>query len=208
VVHFKVCGITCVEDAAACLSVGASAIGINLIPASRRVVDVGVARQIAAYVGDRSLVVLVVANRATGEMLQLLRYTGARCLQLHGDEAPEALAPLLPHAYKAVRIATAADAARALDFPGEDLLVDAKVEGELGGTGQLVDWRLVEPIARRRRLTLAGGLTPQNVGRAIEQVAPYRVDVASGVERAGDPRRKDPDRLLAFSRVVKSASSC
>lgn len=207
-VHFKVCGITCVEDAAACLSVGASAIGINLIPASRRVVDVGVARQIAAYVGDRSLVVLVVANRATGEMLQLLRYTGARCLQLHGDEAPEALAPLLPHAYKAVRIATAADAARALDFPGEDLLVDAKVEGELGGTGQLVDWRLVEPIARRRRLTLAGGLTPQNVGRAIEQVAPYRVDVASGVERAGDPRRKDPDRLLAFSRVVKSASSC
>jgi len=206
VVEFKVCGITCVEDAEACISLGASAIGVNLIPESPRVVNVAVARAIARYVGDRSTVVLVVANLGTAEALDLLRFTGAGCLQLHGDEPPEAVLALLPRAYKAVRVATAEDVARAIAFPGEELLVDAKVSGKLGGTGQTADWELVKPLARMRRLTLAGGLTPENVGRAIEVVAPHRVDVASGVEIPGDPRRKDPDRLLAFSRVVKSVS--
>jgi phosphoribosylanthranilate isomerase len=206
VVHFKVCGVTCIEDAEACVSVGANAIGLNLIPQSPRSIDVDLARAITQKVGDRACVVLVVANRSTSEALELLAHTGAGCLQLHGDELPEALEPLIPRAYKAVRIATAEDVAHALAFPGNDLLVDAKVSGKLGGTGTVVDWALVAPIARQRRLTLAGGLTPENVGRAIEVVMPYRVDVASGVERPGDPRNKDPDKLLAFSRVVKSAS--
>jgi len=166
VVEFKVCGITCVEDAEACISLGASAIGVNLIPESPRVVNVEVARAIARYVGDRSTVVLVVANLGTAEALDLLRFTGAGCLQLHGDEPPEAVLALLPRAYKAVRVATAEDVARAIAFPGEELLVDAKVSGKLGGTGQTADWELVKPLARMRRLTLAGGLTPENVGRA------------------------------------------
>jgi phosphoribosylanthranilate isomerase len=153
-------------------------------------------------------VVLVVANLAAAEALRLLDYTGAACLQLHGDESVDTVRQLVPRAYKAVRIATAEDVARAMAFPGDDLLVDAKVSGTLGGTGTTVDWELVAPIARARRLTLAGGLTPENVKRAIEVVAPHRVDVASGVEIPGNARRKDPDRLLAFSRVVKSSPVC
>jgi phosphoribosylanthranilate isomerase len=206
VVHFKICGITCIEDAAACVSVGASAIGINLVRESPRWVDLDVAKAITRSVGDRSSVVLVVANLDVGEARRLLEYTGAERLQLHGDESPETLRQLLPRAYKAVRIASADDAAHALAFPGDDLLVDAKVAGKLGGTGTMVDWILVAPIARARRLTLAGGLTAENVRQAIEAVAPYCVDVASGVEKTDDPRHKDPDMLLAFSRVVKSAS--
>jgi phosphoribosylanthranilate isomerase len=207
VVHFKVCGITCIEDAEASVSVGANAIGINLIPVSPRAVDADLARTIARQVGDRSNVILVVANLGTVEALQLLEYTGAGCLQLHGDESAATVRQMLPRAYKAVRIATAEDVERAVGFPGDDLLVDAKVSGKLGGTGKTVDWAIVAPIARARRLTLAGGLTPENVGRAIEVVGPYRVDVASGVESPDNPRRKDPDRLLAFSRVVKTSAS-
>jgi phosphoribosylanthranilate isomerase len=206
VVHFKICGITCIEDAEACVSLGANAIGINLVRESPRAVDVDLARIIAHTVRKRSNVVLVVANLTVAEARRILEYTGADCLQLHGDETEDAVRQLLPRAYKAVRIATEHDVAHALGYPGDDLLVDAKVGGMLGGTGTTVDWALVSPIAKVRRLTLAGGLTPENVREAIEAVRPYRVDVASGVERPDDPRRKDRDKLLAFSRVVKSTS--
>jgi phosphoribosylanthranilate isomerase len=205
-VHFKICGITCVEDADLALAAGASAIGLNLVPASPRAIDVETARRIAAYVGQRAISVLVVADRSADEMSELLATTGAACLQMHGDEAPHLVARFLPHAYKAVRIGAAVDVERARDYPGEYLLVDAKVPGKLGGSGMRVDWTLVEPLARERRLTLAGGLDPANVGAAIAEVRPFCVDVASGVEKDGNPRRKDEAKVSAFARAVADAA--
>jgi phosphoribosylanthranilate isomerase len=204
-VHVKICGITTVEDAELVTREGASAIGLNLVASSPRVVDVETARRIVERVGARTLTVLVVADRAVDELRALLRATGARCLQLSGDEAPELVAEVLPHAYKGVRIGTADDVTRALLFPGEHLLVDAKVQGKLGGTGQTCDWALVAPLARKRKLTLAGGLRPSNVAEAIRAVRPFCVDVASGVEQDGDPRRKDAEKVRAFFRAVASA---
>jgi phosphoribosylanthranilate isomerase len=204
-VHVKICGITTIEDAELVVENGASAIGLNLVPSSPRMIDVETARRIVERVGARTLTVLVVADRAAEELRALLLATGARCLQLSGDEGPEVLAELLPHAYKGVRIGSAADVKRAAQYPGEHLLVDAKVEGKLGGTGQIFDWALVEPLARARKLTLAGGLRPSNVADAIRAVRPFCVDVASGVEREGDPRRKDPEKVKAFRRAVESA---
>jgi len=206
-VHFKICGITNVEDADLALELGASAIGVNLVPGSPRLVDVETATRIAAHVGRNALTVLVVANLAVEAMRDLLRITGARCLQLHGDESVDVVARLLPHAYKAVRIGSTEDVAHAAEYPGEHLLVDAKVEGKLGGSGRLVDWSLVEPLAKKRKLTLAGGLTVANVAQAIARVKPFCVDVASGVETAGNPRRKDRDKLVAFARAVASGPS-
>ena len=204
-VHFKICGITCVDDAELALVAGASAIGLNLVPASPRAIDVETARRIAAHVGRRAISVLVVADRSADEMTELLAATGAVCLQMHGDEAPAVVERFLPHAYKAMRIGSPADVERARDFPGEYLLVDAKVPGKLGGSGMLVDWALVEPLARVRKLTLAGGLDPTNVGPAIAVVRPFCVDVASGVEKDGNPRRKDDAKVSAFARAVAAA---
>jgi phosphoribosylanthranilate isomerase len=205
-VHFKICGITNLEDADAALEVGASSIGVNLVPGSPRVVDVEVARRIAGHVGRNALTVLVVADLSVEEMRELLRATGARCLQLHGNESPDTVGRLMPHAYKAVRVGSAADAAHAAEYPGEHLLVDAKVTGKLGGTGQTCDWSLVEPLARKRKLTVAGGLTASNVAQAIARVRPFCVDVASGVEVDGNPRRKDKSKLVAFAHAVAGRS--
>jgi len=204
-VHVKICGITSVEDAELALDNGASAIGLNFVPSSPRAVDVATASRIVERVGERTLTVLIVADLAADELRALLRATGARCLQLSGDERVELVAELLPHAYKGVRIGSASDVTRAALYPGEHLLVDAKVEGMLGGTGKTVDWALVEPLARARKLTLAGGLRPSNVAEAIRTVRPFCVDVASGVERDGDPRRKDAEKVRAFRRAVESA---
>jgi phosphoribosylanthranilate isomerase len=203
-VHVKICGITSVADAELVVENGASAIGLNFVPSSPRFIDVDTARSIVDRVGARTLTVLVVADRSAGELRDLLRASGARCVQLCGDESPELVNEMLPHAYKAVRVGSPADVTDAARYPGEHLLVDAKVQGKLGGTGKTVDWKLVEPLARTRKLTLAGGLRPTNVADAIRAVRPFCVDVASGVEMDGDPRRKDPDKLRAFQSAVAS----
>jgi phosphoribosylanthranilate isomerase len=197
-VHVKICGVTTPEDAALCVEAGASAIGVNLVPGSSRCVDPDVARRIADAVGGRALVVLVVRDLPVAEMLRLRERTGAGCLQLHGDEPPEDLVPLLPHAYKAVGVATPEDVARTARYAGEYLLVDAKTERGTGGTGRTFDWSLVSELARTRRLALAGGLTPENVADAIRAVHPHTVDVASGVEEEGAPRMKNLAKVRDF----------
>ena len=192
----KICGITRVEDALACIQAGASAIGLNFIPSSRRRVDPATARRIVDAVGDRVETIAVVADLGEDELKKLRADVGVRWLQLHGDEPPGVLSSVLPHAYKAVRIGSAADAALAASYAGERLLADAKVEGELGGTGAVFDWSLVQGLARSRQLILAGGLTPENVARAILAVDPWGVDVASGVESV--PGIKDAAKVRAF----------
>ncbi|MEO6420660.1 MAG: phosphoribosylanthranilate isomerase [Polyangiaceae bacterium] len=196
-VHVKICGVTSVADALACVDAGASSIGLNFIPSSPRCVSAETARAISKSIGARALVVGVVADLTVDAMRALKDEAELGCLQLHGEEPPEVVAALLPHAYKALRISNEWDVARAGLYPGEYVLVDAKVEGALGGTGKTFDWDLVRDLARARKLTLAGGLTPENVVAAVRAVRPFAVDVASGVE-AESPRKKDVSRVRAF----------
>jgi phosphoribosylanthranilate isomerase len=192
----KICGVRTVADAMACVEAGADAIGVNFIETSPRRVEGARAREIVDAVGGRSLVVGLVAGMRLDAMRALRDETGVGCLQLHGDVDGAALSALLPHAYGAVPVATADDVARADALPGDYVMVDAKVAGALGGTGKVFDWSLVVELAKRRRLVLAGGLTPANVASAVAQVHPWCVDVASGVESA--PGVKDMTKVRTF----------
>ncbi len=206
VTEVKICGITSVDDALMAVDAGASALGVNFIPTSVRVVSTALAREIARAVGTRALVVGVVANLDVATMRALRDAAEIGCLQLHGSETEADVGTLLPHAYKAIRVGDAADVERARAFPGDYILVDAKVPGTLGGTGATFDWALVTELARARRLTLAGGLTPDNVAAAVKAVRPYCVDVASGVELAGGrPGQKDPARVARFIAEARGA---
>jgi len=201
--RIKICGLTSPEQALACVELGVHAIGVNFVASSPRRVDADTARAIVRTVGDRALVVAVVAGMAVDAMRALRDATGVGCLQVHGSDPELDIAPLLPHAYVAVPVADASDVARAEAMPGDYLMVDAKVEGVLGGTGRTFDWSLVAGLAKRRKLVLAGGLTPENVGRAIATARPWCVDVASGVENS--PGVKDIARVGAFVRAVVAA---
>ncbi len=202
--YVKICGITSVRDAILAVEAGADALGLNFVPASKRVIDTATAARISDAVSGRVELVAVVANRSVPELEELRSATGVQWLQLHGSEAPEELELLLPLAYKAVAIATRADAARADEYGGDRLLVDAKIAGELGGTGQRFDWSLAVPLAARRDLIVAGGLTPDNVGEALRALHPFGVDVASGVEKRGNPREKDPALVRGFIDAVRA----
>ena len=201
----KICGVTTVADALGCVDAGADAIGVNFVPTSPRVVTEECARQIAEAVAGRAEVIGVVASLAPGGLLALRQRVNLTALQLHGDEAPDTLAALLPRAYKALRIATAHDVTEAARYAGTRLLVDAKVKGALGGTGETFDWSLVHDLALVRPIVLAGGLTANNVAQAIRAVRPWGVDTASGVERANAPRAKDLDAVRAFIDGARAA---
>jgi phosphoribosylanthranilate isomerase len=67
-----------------------------------------------------------------------------------------------------------------------------------------MDWQLAAEAAKVSSILLAGGLTPDNVGKAIHAVQPYGVDVSSGVERA--PGKKDHEKVRAFIRAVRVVS--
>jgi phosphoribosylanthranilate isomerase len=203
----KICGITSLEDARLAVEAGADALGLNFVPASKRVIDAATAAHIADALGRAVELVAVVANRGVLALEELREATGLEWLQLHGTEAAEELELLLPYAFKAIAIETASDVSHADDYAGQRILTDAKVAGEFGGTGQSFDWSLVAELGRRRDLILAGGLTPGNVGRAIAAVRPWGVDVASGVEREGNPRAKDPTKLRDFVRAVRAADA-
>jgi len=202
----KICGITSVDDALAAVDAGADAIGVNLVPTSRRAVTPDVAAEIARRVSERVRVVAVVADASVQALGVLRRELGIDWLQLHGNEPPEQLFALLPNAYKAIAIESPADVALAAGYAGELLLVDTKVPGALGGTGTSFDWTLVGELAKSRKLILAGGLAPDNVARAISVAGPYGVDVASGVELPEDARRKDAARMRAFVENARRAS--
>ena len=200
----KICGVTTVDDALACADLGADAIGLNFVPSSPRRIDATRAREIVQSVGGRSLVVGVVANLTVGQMRALRDAAGLGCLQLHGEESGEDVQAMLPHAYKAVRVGSAEDVAQAEAMPGEFVMVDARVEGALGGTGRTFDWNLVLRLAKQRKLVLAGGLTPDNVATAVAAVHPWCVDVASGVENA--PGEKDLAKVRAFLEAARGAA--
>lgn len=201
----KVCGVTSLEDAEACVAAGVDAIGLNFVPSSKRFLPLVRARAITATLRGRVELVGVVANMSEDDMRRLLYDAGLDVLQLHGDESPELVAKMQPLVFKAVRVGSAADVAYADSFAGDDLLLDAKSTRGIGGTGESFDWTLAKDIAARRRITLAGGLDPENVAEAVRAISPYRVDVASGVEVPGNPRKKDVSRVRAFVAAARAA---
>jgi phosphoribosylanthranilate isomerase len=201
-IHVKICGVTSLQDAALCVAAGADAIGLNFVPASVRCIDLTTARAIAASLPPKVLSVGVFADADYDELQRIKAAVGLGCLQLHGDESPALLERLLPHAYKALRVRDDSILVEAHRFGGEHLLLDAYVPGVLGGSGERFDWGLASQLSATRKITLAGGLTPENVVEAIQCVAPYCVDVASGVEQR--PGIKDPARVRAFVKAAKT----
>lgn len=202
-VAVKICGLTRVDDAVRCVELGADAIGLNFWAGSSRCTGIRRAREIVDAVGDRAEMVGVFVNASLPEIASILERTGVDWVQLHGDEPPDVVEALLPRAYKALAVQGPSAVELARRYPGEHLLLDASVQGLRGGTGSTFDWTIARAVASERKLTLAGGLTPDNVAEAVRAVRPHRVDVASGVE--SEPGRKDPDKVRAFVEAAKSA---
>lgn len=206
-VAVKICGITTVEDGLAAARAGADAIGLVLWPGSRRTVDPATAREIAEAMPPLVQRVGVFVDPTAAEVARAVEEIGLDVVQLHGDESPQLCAAIDTRVVKALRVDAGFDPAVVDAYAGvtAGILLDTRGPGRdaaPGGTGQAFDWSLAAPARERARyLVLAGGLTPENVARAIAAVEPDAVDVSSGVESA--PGRKDPERVRAFVRAAR-----
>lgn len=197
--RIKICGITNLDDALAACRLGADALGFVLAPSPRQV-SPEQARAIIASLSPLVNTVGVFVNAPLAEVSELRRFCGLDWVQLHGDEDEDQAAALGRRVIKALRV-SAERPPDAAAYPGCSLLLDTYHPQAVGGTGQTFDWGLAQGIARQRPIILAGGLTPDNVNRAIKQVQPFAVDVSSGVEKQKGV--KDHERIASFIAQVR-----
>lgn len=207
----KICATTCVEDALASIEAGADALGF-VFASSKRRVSAEQAAKIITQLPPKVERVGVFSNDSAEHVAAVVEQAGLTAVQLHGEETPEFIAELTArwprnHGISVIKTVlvnqnfAAQFTVVCRDYPGIDfVLLDSGA-----GSGRTFDWEAAKPLAggNGKRLIVAGGLNPENVGEAVRKFAPWGVDVVSGVER--EPGRKDPEKLKAFVAAVRKA---
>jgi phosphoribosylanthranilate isomerase len=199
-VRVKICGLTNLKDALAAAEAGADALGFVFADSPRRV-EPDVVRDVIRRLPPFVVTVGVFVDETPKVVRELRDYCGLDAVQLHGDETEDDVAAIGGRAIKAIRIGDGR-IVPATAFANATLLLDTYVPGTAGGTGKPFDWSLAVEPARQRPIVLAGGLTPENITRAIQIARPYAVDVSSGVEI--EPGRKDHGKIAAFIRQART----
>jgi phosphoribosylanthranilate isomerase len=205
----KICGVTRLADAELAAEFGAWAVGMVFYPQSRRRCTLAEAEAIGAVLRRRVELAGVFVNASLEEVARVSERVGLTLVQLHGEEGPAFCAEVArrtgARTIKAVSVKgtfTVRDLER---FHTDFHLVDGYAPGLRGGTGERFDWSLL--AARRSKLPLivGGGLDAEHVAAAIATIAPFAVDVASGVE--AEPGVKDPQRLREFFEATETVAA-
>jgi len=199
-VQVKICGICDAAGAAAAVEAGADLIGFHFCSSLRRVTPED-AKAIVDGLTLRPTIVGVFIDQDVEEVRQVAELVGLDLLQLHGSELPgfDAGRPVMK--VLKVRDGVIPDA----DAWPDPVMLDSWSADQRGGTGQVWDWELARPLLAARKVFIAGGLEPGNVGKVVSAFKPYGVDVSSGVEAS--VRVKDPDKVRAFVHAVRLAEA-
>jgi phosphoribosylanthranilate isomerase len=202
-VFVKVDGVTCLEDALACVAVGVDAVGFVFAPSSRQVA-VSLVADIVGSLPSSVLTLGVFVDEAPGRVVETVQRCGLGGAQLHGVESASDARWIRSQVGTVLKAFGAGSSVLgdATSYGADAVIVDSPGGG--GGSGRSYDWSLAADVPLGMRVILAGGLTPGNVGAAIAAVHPWGVDVSSGVESS--PGRKDPALLAAFVSAARSAA--
>ena len=199
----KLCGCTAWGDVALAIDAGADAFGMIFAPSPRRI-EWSAAADIARQLSANIVPVAVFVDPSPDDVEAVRTLFPSALLQFSGDESPDTVASYGERAIKALHVDAPWDEIerRAARFPDATLLFDSRRDGLAGGTGTAFAWPGAASIAARRRVVVAGGLTPETVAACVASTRAYGVDVRSGVETAG---RKDPEKMRAFVRAAKGS---
>ncbi len=194
----KFCGMMRAEDVLAAAAAGVDYLGFVLVPGSRRYLQRDALPPLLAAVPKNLKKVFVTADLELAEVVQLIADFKPDVIQLHGRETADyARAIQDAEVWKAVQLKDAQEVAEFSAYPAEFLVVDA----EQGGSGQCCDWQLAAKMAARRKIFLAGGLTPDNVSAALGCSRAAGIDVASGIEIG--PGRKDQQKMRQLLTAIR-----
>jgi len=224
-VWIKICGMTNPVDARAAAEAGADAIGMLFAPSERRV-GIEQARDIARALPRHVEKVGLFYDESASTIEEIADDVGLTAVQLHGDEPPDFVPGLFRgigrrsrvRVFKTIHITEDAPPDVGPYLRGDvvdafllDTVVKDPVTGVVsrGGTGHRFDWSrnaaLVEQLAARARVIVAGGLSPLNIGEAVRIMHPWGVDVCSGVER--EPGQKDGRKVREFVAAARAATT-
>ena len=230
-VEIKFCGLTRPEDAAHAATLGAAYVGVIFAGGPRTVSEERARRILDAASTVRAGIrrVGVFAADTPARIARVAAAASLDVIQLHADPSVRTVSELRGAIAGAVWVVVRVAGERLPDGTGamfaaaDGVVLDARVDGRLGGTGVALPWHALaghlravrgdipgnghpssaSPAAARARLVLAGGLRPANVLAAITELAPEIVDVSSGVESA--PGIKDHSLMRAFA---EAAGAC
>lgn len=202
-VEIKICGITNIHDAAKAADLGADYLGFILCEASPRYIPPRRLKELCDQLPTEPARVGVFVNASPQLVMETIEACGLSYVQLHGDENLQDFADISVPLWKAVRVAPETESLPDDSHLAERLLLDTRVKGVYGGTGELVDLDVAARIAGTHKVMLAGGMDPENVSDAISRVRPFGVDVSTGVEAT--PGQKDHAKLKAFISAARSA---
>jgi len=199
-IRVKICGICDLEGATAAVEAGADMIGFHFCDSPRRV-SPDEARAILDELSVRPKIVGVFIDESPDQVRRIADDLDLDLLQLHGSEPPgfEAGRPVIK--VLKIRDGMVPDA----DAWPDPIMLDSWSADQRGGTGRTWDWELARPLLASRKVFIAGGLEPGNVGKVVSELKPYGVDVSSGVEARA--RIKDPAKIRAFVRAVRLAEA-
>ena len=209
----KICGIRDKTHALAAVEAGADFIGLVFAP-SQRQVSPAKACEIASAVkknSDATKVAGVFVNALSSQVNELADFCALDWVQLSGDESWQYCQELKKAIIKVIHVSSGQKTDEILAdietgyqlLPEKELicLLDSRVGGAYGGTGQVFNWQLAKEVSVRFPVMIAGGLTPANVGQLVREVQPWGVDVSTGVEING---LKDTSKIRAFVKAVRS----
>ena len=206
-VGIKICGIRTLDDAIRCIDLGADAIGLNFWNKSKRFVSRETVETWVDKLDPNVERVGVFVNESYDVITSLVKDGIIHSIQLHGEE-DDSFCRQFSDEYKIIRATGIKDddsVKRAKNILIETVLLDAYCGNDFGGLGHTFEWEYAKRFKLEnpeRPLILAGGLCPSNVSRAINDVKPSAVDVASGVEN--ESGYKDFELLEKFINSVRN----
>jgi len=201
----KICGNTNYEHARLAIDLGADYLGFIFVPSSKRVLTIDKAGEILEKLKDFENTVGVFCNQPKKDVEMIAERLRLKFLQFHGEETALYCESFMQKGHEVIKTFHVKDAMslkRIDEYDVSAFLFDTYSHSEKGGSGIPFNWGIIEdkPYVHDK-LFLAGGLNPANVAQAIEQVRPFAVDVASGVESS--PGTKDPSLLKSFIENAK-----
>ncbi|HJV34679.1 phosphoribosylanthranilate isomerase [Geomonas sp.] len=197
----KICGITSLDDALLAAEAGADALGFIFFEKSPRNVEPERAARIIAALPPFVQAVGLFVNAELDYVNETADRCGLDIVQLHGEESPEYCRLVRRRVMKALRVQGMESLAPMADYHVAGFVLDAYSPNAHGGTGETFDWECAIAAKEKGTVILAGGLTPDNVAAAVAKVAPYGVDVSSGVELS--PGKKDREKVGKFIKQAK-----
>lgn len=212
-IDVKICGLSTPETMSAAVDAGADYVGVVFFPPSPRSVTFEQAGELMKPVGKRALKVGLFVDADDAFIAAALRAVPLDLLQLHGGESVERVAAIRESfavpVMKVMKIRGPGDVARVEDFleVSDRILFDAAPPADMenplpGGNAVSFDWTYLKGKSWPKPWMLAGGLTVENLSRAVELSGAPALDVSSGVEDR--PGVKNPDKIRAFVSQVKS----